>query len=90
MCFSNSGPLQLEKLQLQMSINKNILPFVFGSEVKCICVMAYFFLFKILLYRSNSAYSAQNFIVLQTYDIQYKSVHSDIYVTGKIQTKCRK
>lgn len=49
MYFSNSGPLQLENYKLQMSINKNILPFVFGSEVKCIRVMAYFFLFKILL-----------------------------------------
>lgn len=49
MYFSNSGPLQLEKLQITDVNKQNILPFVFGSEVKCICVMAYFFLFKILL-----------------------------------------
>lgn len=86
MYFSNSGPLQLEKLQITDVNTKTNCPL--SSVVRLSASVSWPISFSLKYY--SSAYSAQNFIILQMYDIQYKSVHSDIYVTGKIQTKCRK
>ena len=74
MYFSNSGPLQLEELQITDVNTKTYCPL--SSVVRLSASVSWPISFSLKYY--SSAYSAQNFIVLQMYDIQYKSVHSDI------------